>query len=154
VKLKKPVMKYKIFIWFILLWLVNKNIIAQLKADDIVGIWLTPGKEPAKIQIYRSGEKYFGKIIWLKFSTENGKPKVDNNNPDKTKRNNQIIGLVILKEFQFDGDEWDDGKIYDPESGKTYSCYLSLKDKNTLKVRGYIGFSLLGRTEIWTKTIL
>ena len=154
-KLKIPAMKCKFFICFILLWLVNKKIIAQLKADDIVGIWLTPGKEPAKIQIYKSGEKYFGKIIWLKFPGENGKPRIDSNNPDKTKRNNQIIGLMILNEFQFDGDnEWEDGKIYDPESGKTYSCYLSLKDKNTLKVRGYIGFSLFGRTEIWTKTIL
>jgi uncharacterized protein (DUF2147 family) len=126
---------------------------AQDKADDIIGVWLTGGKEPAKIQIYRSGEKFYGKIIWLKNPTENGKQRVDANNPDKAKRSNPIIGLVMLNGFRFDGDdEWKDGDIYDPESGKTYSSYMYLKDKNTLKVRGYVGISLLGRTETWTRT--
>lgn len=126
---------------------------SQNKADDIVGIWLTGGKEPAKIQIYRSGEKFYGKITWLKNPTENGKQRVDANNPDKTKRSNPIIGLVLLTGFKFDGDdEWKDGDIYDPESGKTYSSYMYLKDKYTLKVRGYVGTFLFGRTETWTRT--
>jgi uncharacterized protein (DUF2147 family) len=126
---------------------------AQNKADDITGIWLTAGKEPAKIQVYRSGEKFYGKIIWLKNPTENGKQRLDNNNPDKGKQKNPIVGLVILTGFKFDGDdEWKAGDIYDPENGKTYSCYMYLKDKNTLKVRGYVGISLLGRTETWTRT--
>jgi uncharacterized protein (DUF2147 family) len=133
---------------------INKNSLAQAKADDIVGIWQTSGKEPAKIQIYKSGQKYFGKIAWLKNPLENGKPKMDENNPDKSKRSQKIIGLVILSDFKFDDDEWDQGKIYDPENGKTYSCILSLKDKNSLKVRGFIGVSLLGRTETWTKASL
>jgi uncharacterized protein (DUF2147 family) len=126
---------------------------AQNKADDILGIWLTGGKEPAKIQIYKSGEKFYGKIIWLQNSTENGKPKQDTNNPDKAKRNNQVVGLVMLTGFKFDGDdEWKGGDIYDPESGKAYSSYIYLKDSNTLKVRGYVGISLFGRTETWTRT--
>jgi uncharacterized protein (DUF2147 family) len=126
---------------------------SQNKADDIIGTWLTGGKEPAKIQIYKSGEKFYGKIIWLKNPSENGKQRTDVNNPDKLKRSNSIIGLVMLTGFKFDGDEeWKGGDIYDPESGKTYSCYMWLKDKNTLKVRGYIGISLVGRTEIWTRT--
>lgn len=126
---------------------------AQYKADDITGIWLTGGKEPAKIKIYRSGEKFHGSIIWLKNPIESGKERTDENNPNKSKRNNPIIGLVILSGFKFDGDdEWRGGDIYDPESGKTYSSYLYLKDKNTLKVRGYVGISLLGRTETWTRT--
>jgi uncharacterized protein (DUF2147 family) len=126
---------------------------SQNKADDIIGTWLTGGKEPAKIQVYKSGEKFCGKIIWLKNPTENGKQRMDGNNPDKAKQSNPIIGLVMLTGFKFDGDdEWKGGDIYDPESGKTYSCYMWLKDKNTLKVRGYIGISLVGRTEIWTRT--
>jgi uncharacterized protein (DUF2147 family) len=126
---------------------------SQNKADDIIGIWLTGGKEPGKIQIYRSGEKFYGKIIWLKNPTENGKQRMDGNNPDKTKQSNPIIGLLILTGFRFDGDdEWKGGDIYDPESGKTYSSYLYLNDKNTLKVRGYVGISLFGRTETWTRT--
>ena len=148
-------MKYKIFMLFAFIQLINYCVLGQTKADDIIGMWLTAGKEPAKIQIFKSDEKYFGKIIWLKNSMENNKPKVDANNPDKSKHNEPIIGLTILKGFKFDGDdEWEGGQIYDPESGKTYSCYLSLKDKFTLKVRGYAGISWLGRTELWTKTVL
>lgn len=128
---------------------------SQVKADDIVGYWLTHGKNPAKIQVYKAGTAYAGKIVWLKDVTENGQPKTDRKNPDAAKQNQPIVGLQILSGFVFDGDdEWENGKIYDPESGKTYRCYLSLKDKNTLKARGYIGVSLLGRTEIWTRTNL
>ena len=126
---------------------------SQNKADNIIGVWLTNGKEPAKIQVYKSGEKFYGKIIWLKNPIENGKQKVDANNPDEAKRSNPIIGLVVLTGFKFDGDEeWKGGDIYDPESGKTYSSYMYLKDTKTLKVRGYIGISLFGRTETWTRT--
>jgi uncharacterized protein (DUF2147 family) len=127
---------------------------AQKNQDDITGIWLTGGKEPAKIQIYKATDnKFYGKIIWLKNPVEkDGTPRVDANNPDKTKRKNPVNGLQILKGFKFDGDdEWKGGDIYDPESGKTYSSYITLKDKNTLKVRGYVGISLFGRTEIWTR---
>jgi uncharacterized protein (DUF2147 family) len=139
-----------IFIAFILPFTAFKS---QKKADDIIGIWLTAGKEPAKIRIYKSGDKYYGKIVWLKNPADNGKPKVDGNNPDKSKRSNPVMGLVLLSGFKFDSDdEWKGGDIYDPESGKTYDSYLYLKDKNTLKVRGYIGISLFGRTETWTRT--
>lgn len=131
------------------------TLLSQVKADDIIGVWLTSGKEPAKIQIYKSGQRYHGKIVWLQNPLSNGKPKLDTNNPDNSKRNQFIVGLSILSGFKFDGDdEWDDGKIYDPESGKTYSCYLSLKNNSTLKVRGYIGLSMFGRTETWTRTTL
>jgi uncharacterized protein (DUF2147 family) len=144
-------MKHNFLSSLIVLLLINEVAAAQVNADDIVATWLTSGKEPAKIQIYKSVERYYGKITWLKYPEVNGKQPLDINNPDKTKRNTPIIGLVILKGFRFDDDEWEDGKVYDPKSGKTYSCYLSLRDKNTLKIRGYVGISLIGRTEIWTR---
>ena len=145
-------MKKRVALLYLIVLLFSYTVQSQNKADDITGIWLTSGKEPAKIQIYRSGEKFYGKIVWLKYPTENGKQRLDANNPDKGKRNNPIIGLIILKDFKFDDDdEWKSGDIYDPENGKTYSSYTYLKDKNTLKVRGYVGISLLGRTEIWTR---
>jgi len=136
----------------IIIFLFSVKAFSQTKADDIIGIWLTGGKEPANIQVYKSGDKFYGKIIWLKNPTENGNQRVDANNPNKTKRSNPIIGLIILTGFKFDGDdEWKGGDIYDPESGNTYSSYIYLKDKNTLKVRGYVGISLFGRTEVWTR---
>lgn len=128
---------------------------AQKGTDDIVGVWITSGEtNSAKIQIYKSEDKYFGKIIWLQNPNKDEKPKIDNNNPDKTKRTNPILGLINLTNFKFNGkDEWKGGNVYDPTSGNTYSGYMYLKDKNTLKLRGYIGFSFIGRTETWTRVI-
>jgi lathosterol oxidase len=120
-------------------------------ADAIVGVWQTHGDKPAKIQIYSVSGRYYGKIISLRDPLENGKPVVDKNNPDVAKRGMPVVGLVLLTGFKFADDEWDDGHIYDPESGKTYSCILTLKDANTLKVRGYLGISMFGRTEVWTR---
>ena len=57
--------------------------------------------------------------------------------------------MIILKGLKKDGDEWSGGKILDPENGSIYKCYIELIEKNKLKIRGYIGFSLLGRTEYW-----
>jgi uncharacterized protein (DUF2147 family) len=133
---------------------ICSSAVAQAKSGDIVGIWLTSGKNPAKIQIYHSGDKYYGKIISLTNPLdEHGKPKLDIKNPDEKLRSTPIINLVMLKDFVFDGkDEWSKGQIYDPTGGKTYSSYIKLKDWNTMKVRGYIGVSLLGRTETWTRT--
>ena len=146
-------MKKRVVAFIVIAIFLSFTVLSQDKADGITGIWLTGGKEPAKIQIYKSGEKFYGRIIWLKNPTENGKQRVDANNPDKAKRSNPIIGLLMLTGFKFDGDdEWKGGDIYDPESGKTYSSYIYLKDKNTLKVRGYVGVSLFGRTETWTRT--
>ncbi len=146
-------MKKKIIPFIAAIFLFSLTIYSQNKPDDIIGVWLTGGKEPAKIQIYKSGDKFYGKIIWLKNPAENGKQRVDGNNPDKAKRNNPVVGLVILKGFKFNGDdEWKGGDIYDPESGKTYSSYLYLKNPTTLKLRGYVGIALFGRTETWTRT--
>jgi uncharacterized protein (DUF2147 family) len=137
-------------IMFILL-LTGVQLSAQTKADDIVGTWVTAGKEPARIQIYKSTEKYYGKIVWLQNPVTNGKPKVDSKNPDENKRGQQILGLLILQNFKFDNNEWSDGNIYDPQSGKTYSCNITLDGGNTLKVRGYVGIPAFGRTETWTR---
>src|SRR5579872_6803523 len=138
----------------LLLFMGVAGVQGQVKADDVTGVWLTHGDKPAKIQISRSGDRFEGKIVWLQTPTENGKPKVDKNNPDESKRARPVLGLELLRGFRFDKDEWNDGQIYDPESGKTYSCTMTLKDSNTLKVRGYIGISLLGRTEVWTRSSL
>lgn len=125
--------------------------VAQTTKNTIVGAWLNQDKT-AKIEIYEQGEKLFGKIVWLKEPNENGKPKTDNKNPDKARHTDPIIGLVMLKNFVFNGKStWEDGTIYDARSGKAYSSHMTLQADKTLKVRGYVGISLFGQTNIWTR---
>ena len=127
------------------------TMVAQSSKNTIVGTWLNQDKA-AKIEIYEQGEKLFGKIVWLKEPNENGEPKTDNKNPDKARRTDPIIGSVMLKNFVFDGKStWEDGTIYDARSGKTCSSHMTLQPDKTLKVRGYVGISLFGQSNIWTR---
>ena len=126
---------------------------AAFKPDDIIGIW-TDSQGKVRAQIFKKNGKYYGRIVWLKNAKDlNGKPKVDKNNPDPALRNKPVIGLVMLKDFRYDeeDEEWTDGHIYNPNDGEDYKAYMELKDKNTLSVRGYIGFSILGKTDIWKR---
>ena len=84
-------------------------------------------------------------------NNDNGKPKVDDKNPNKALQNTPILGLVMLKDFAYNADdkEWIDGTIYDPKSGKTYNSTIWIEDNNTLKVRGYWGF--IYSTSAWTR---
>ena len=119
--------------------------------DDVIGVWLNSSGE-GQVEIYKEGNKYFGKIIWLKKpNNSKGTPKLDANNPDESMRAKPLWGSLILRNFKYDNGEWNGGRIYDPQNGKDYKCYMKLKDPKTLSVRGYIGFSLLGRTEVWTR---
>ncbi len=116
------------------------------KADAILGEWLNE-KQDARFLIYKSNNKYFGKIVW-----GTGSETKDVKNPDTKLRSRELVGLTILNNFVFDGKKtWEDGSIYDPKNGKTYDCKLTLTDKNKLDVRGYVGVSLFGRTETWTR---
>ena len=131
------------------------NVQAQdVKSDDILGVWLNEDKD-AHVDIYKEGDVYFGKIIWLEEpNEENGEPKLDDENEDESLRTRPVMGLLLLRDFVFDEDEWEDGRVYDPKNGKDYKCYMEFPDeddKDKLKVRGYIGFSLLGRTTYWTR---
>lgn len=130
------------------------NVNAQeFQPDDILGVWLNED-EDAHIEIYKEGDLYFGKIIWLKFpiDEETGKPKLDKHNPDPELQKRPSLGIKLLTDFEWDGDnEWDEGDIYDPKSGKTYSCYIIMKEYGLLKIRGYIGISLIGKTTYWTR---
>lgn len=124
---------------------------AATNPDDIVGVWETANHK-AHIQIYKEGNKYFGKMIWLKEpNTPKGTPKLDDHNPDPALKGKPIMGLVLLRNFTYDDGEWSGGHIYDPEGGKLYKSYMKLKDAKTLSLRGYIGVSLFGRTEVWTR---
>jgi uncharacterized protein (DUF2147 family) len=125
----------------------------QTNADAILGSWKN-GEGTGITQIYKNGEKYQGKITWLKEPNdpETGKPKLDKNHPDEKNHNRPVMGLVTLWGFTHTDDkEWTGGKIYDPKNGKTYSCKITMQDNNKLNIRGFIGISLIGRTDVWTR---
>ncbi len=120
------------------------------QSDAIIGEWNNQEKT-ATILIFKKSGLYFGKI---QTSPESGKtkPANDEKNPNKNLRSNPIIGLEILKGFVFTKNKmWEQGTIYDPNNGKTYSSYIKMVDYNTLDIRGYVGVSLLGRTTSWTR---
>ncbi len=137
-------------LFIIMLLFCSINGFSQNK-DHILGKWLNATGE-AHIHIYPAGNKYFGKIAWMKEPLDvNGKPKLDKENPDRELSKRPILGMVFLKDFIYKGGIWEGGSIYDPKTGKTYSCKISADGKDKINVRGFVGFSMLGRTETWTR---
>ena len=125
--------------------------IAIAQADPIEGVWYND-KQDAKIQIFKNNDgKFYGQIIWLKEPLKDGKAKLDEKNPKSELQSQPIVGKIILKGCEKDGNTYDDGTIYDPENGKTYDCTLKLKG-NVLSLRGYVGMSWFGRTSQWLRT--
>ena len=143
------------FLLFLTAVFISGNLLAQsYKADDIIGIWFNEEKD-AKVEIYKENGKYYGKVIWLNEPNEpaTGLPKLDDENDDESLRSRPVMGLILVKDFNYDGDGlYEDGEIYDPKNGSTYSCYMEFESMDKLKVRGYIGISLIGRTTYWTRT--
>ena len=124
----------------------------RVQAQGITGTWYNEEKT-AKIQIYEAkDDRYYGKIVWLREPNENGRPKTDKNNPDKSKKSSPLMNLLVLRGFtKKSATSFEGGTIYDPKNGKTYDCKMTLKG-DQLDIRGYVGISLLGRTSTWTRT--
>lgn len=142
-----------ITISILVLAISNATAIAKFNSNDIVGTWRTENGK-GLIEIYKSPKgTYEGKVVGGEpRKDKNGNPITkDINNPDPTKRNNPTRGMVILTNFIFEDGEWTDGNVYNPEDGKDYSCKIWLDDHNTLNIRGYVGISLLGKTQKWTR---
>ncbi|MBQ9722330.1 MAG: DUF2147 domain-containing protein [Bacteroidales bacterium] len=123
--------------------------LAAAFAQDVTGRWkLEDGS--AIVEVYRNGDVYNGKIVWLQNPTEaDGTPAVDSNNPDKALRSRKLIGLNMLSGLKKNDGEYSGGKIYDPGNGKTYNCSMKV-DGDVLKVRGSLDKKgLVGRTMDW-----
>ena len=118
----------------------------------IEGTWITQddetGRQKSEVLIYKENGKLYGKITKLLLPEDNGKKCVNCKGKNKDQ---PIEGMVIIKDLTLEDDTWEDGTILDPKSGKVYDCYIGFQDSNTLKVRGFLGFSLLGRTQIWKR---
>ncbi len=119
-----------------------------------VGYWRTvpdDGAAPATIQIWLEAGKLFGKIVGIE-----ARPGIDPNAKcercEGALKNRPIRDLIIIQGLSPSGDEWTGGTILDPGNGKSYRCKIQvLQGGAKLKVRGYIGFALLGRTQIWVR---
>lgn len=144
-----------LIISFTLLSLISSFSVLQDNPDAILGDWKT-GTGNAIVRIYKNGQKYQGKIVWLKEPNdpETGKPKIDKNHPEEGSRTRPILGLVNVWGFRFaKKNNWEEGNIYDPKNGNTYSCTIKMTSQNTIEVRGFIGVSLIGRTDTWTRQV-
>ncbi len=121
-------------------------------SQTIFGAWNSFDEETNRlesvIEVYEKNDQVFAKIIKITNLENQGATCI---NCSGERKNTPILGMNILTGLKKDGDEWSGGKILDPKNGKEYKCYIQLLDKNTLKIRGYIGFSMFGRTAIWKK---
>ncbi len=135
-------------LFLITLLLLLQNSFSQ----SVLGKWKTiddeTGIEKSIVEVYEVKGKIYGKIIEI-FEAKNRNRKCElcvGDDKDKP-----ILGLVIIRGLIKDGNEYNSGKIIDPKNGKAYKCYITLDEKDKLKIRGYVGFSLLGRTQYWVR---
>ncbi len=124
---------------------------AASTVTDIEGRWLS-GDGDGWIEIELVGDSLVGRIAGSPNDQPGDPPRYDNLNPDPALRDRPLKGLTIMSGFKYDADgRWVGGRIYDPNSGKTYRGTIRQIDANTLKLRGYVGVSLFGRTDTWTR---
>jgi uncharacterized protein (DUF2147 family) len=120
------------------------------QSQTVLGRWKTiddeTGKAKGIVEIYEQSGKIYGKVVDI-LEQENKKRGCENCSGDD--KNKPILGMIIIKALSKEDAEYTNGKILDPKNGKLYKCYITLETKDKLKVRGYIGISLFGRTQYW-----
>lgn len=112
-------------------------------SQDVLGKWLTEAGD-AQVEIYKSGDKLNGKIVWL----AQGPETKDKHNPDEKLQSRKLMGVNILSGLSKSKNKWEGGKIYNPKNGKIYKCSIWLEGEQ-LKVRGYIG--VFYETQTWKR---
>ena len=122
---------------------------AQANPNAIVGTWESDQKD-VRMEYFEDGDHFSARLLWGNkiVETDNVTSKKDSKNPDPSLRSRNIIGIVSLTGLKWDGKQYTDGKIYDPPSGKTYSCKAWMED-DKLQLRGFLGLSMMGRTVSW-----
>lgn len=131
------------------------TLFAQAQNNKILGVWFNQEKT-SRVEIYEENSKIFGKIVWLENNKnkDGSSPRTDYNNPKTELQKNKLIGTQILKNLRWDADdsEWSKGEIYDPKTGKTYSCYAVLQKDGKLFIKGFVlGMSFIGKSTLWTR---
>ena len=145
-------MKSVKILFVVYLTFIISHCFCQNPSDKILGTFLTQDKS-SKVEFYKSGDKYYGKVIWMKdpIDPKTKKPYLDSDNPDPAKKTMPVMGMVVINGVSYDKDCWDGGTIYDPNTGKTWDCSVSFNGSQ-LKVKGFWKFSWIGKTELWTKS--
>ena len=132
--------------------LVSLLTITGIQAQEVFGKWTTiddnTGEARSTVEIFEKGGKVYGKIVAITDPEKRDRLCEKCTGDDK---NRPILGLEIVKGLEKVGDKYEGGYITDPDNGKRYKCYIELEDANTLKVRGYIGMAILGRTQLWQR---
>ena len=119
---------------------------ADMKAEDAAGVWETASG--GYVQLYEEGDTWKGKIV----GSKSGKARYDKNNPDESKRDRRLLGITVLDGLKYAGNgEFEGGTIYDPNNGKTYKAKATQTDPDTIEARGYIGISLIGKSQTWKR---
>ena len=124
----------------------------SINSQTIFGKWHSTnddtGEVDSVVEIYKKDGKAFAKIIEIK---DPERQKAVCTECKGRNKNKPILGLEILTGLEKDDDEWSGGKILDPRNGKVYKCFIKLEGADKLKIRGYIGFSLIGKTKYWKR---
>ncbi len=126
--------------------------VVYAQSFPIEGVWTTE-KGDSKIQFHKSGGFYSAKLIW--FAPKNGEgmeTRKDKHNPNEALRTRPLLGINIITGLRHaEKNDYEDGKAYDPSSGKTYSCKVTVNSNKQLTMRGFVGFSLIGKSVIWKR---
>jgi uncharacterized protein (DUF2147 family) len=146
------IMKVLFLISFLLLNIIKNDKpsekINSTYADKIIGTWLSADKD-LKVEIFNRNGHYFGKVVWFAClpTTPNMDDFKDTENPDPKLRTRKWLGMEVVENLTYNKESsWENGTIYDPNSGRKYSSVVRLKDNNTLVVRGYWGIELFGKS--------
>jgi uncharacterized protein (DUF2147 family) len=126
------------------------SIFFHAQGQGVIGKWKTiddrSGEPKGIVEIYEKSGKVYGKILEI-FDINHRNAYCQNCEGEDA--NKAILGLTVIKGLVKDGEEYNSGKVLDPKNGKTYKCFIVLESKNKLKIRGYIGLPLIGRTQYW-----
>ena len=118
---------------------------------DIAGTWVN-GDGDGLIELVIENGELQGRIVGSTDDPDNLRPpRLDDKNPDPALRSRKLIGLVFLSGFRYDDGRWTGGRIYDPNSGNTYRGTITVIDRDTLSLRGYVGLPLFGRSDTWKR---
>ena len=128
------------------------SIIFNAQGQTVLGKWKTiddeTGEAKSIVEVYEKSGKIYAKVVEILRAEHKKDICTKCEGADKNK---PILGLHIIKGLSKNGDTYEGGSVVDPKSGKSYSCKISLKGKDKLVVRGYIGISLFGRSQTWIR---